>query len=81
MKLIMSVNVNPHMYSNIAAMLKNGPNGIILSFFEIRRNSAIGKAINVAKKILHIDIAYPITNPIRNINFMSPPPSESCLNI
>ena len=56
-KLIISVNVNPHMYSNMAAMLKNGPNGIILSFFEIRRNNAMGNAINVAKKILHIDIS------------------------
>ena len=65
----------------IALILKKGPNGIILSFLEINRNKAIGNAMNVAKNMLHIDIEYPITNPIKNINFISPPPSDSCLNM
>ena len=45
------------MNNNIADILKNGPNGIILSFFVINKISAIGNAKKVAKKILHIDIS------------------------
>ena len=37
--------------------------------------------MNVAKKILHTAIGYPSTNPTKNINFISPPPRDSCLNI
>ena len=40
---------------NIAAMARNGPNGIRLSFLLSNMYIAIGKAINVAKKILHIE--------------------------
>ena len=36
----------------MAAIDKNGPNGIILSFLESKKNNAIGKAINVAKKMV-----------------------------
>ena len=41
---------------------------------------AIGNAINVARKILHIDSGQPITKPNKNINFISPPPILSLLN-
>jgi hypothetical protein len=36
-------------------MAKNGPNGIKLSFLLSSMYIAIGNAINVARKILHID--------------------------
>ena len=62
-------------------MLRNGPKGIILSLLVINITKAIGKAMNVAKKMLHIDKGYPKTKPIRNISLISPPPSDSCLNI
>ena len=84
---VWSKDYKPHrpiaiMINNIIdAILKNGPNGIILSFFVINKIKAIGKARNVAKNMLHTAISYPITNPIKNINLISPPPSDSCLNI
>lgn len=56
MKVIMSVNVIPQMYNNMADILRNGPKGIILSFLDINKYSAIGKAMKVAKKILQTDI-------------------------
>ena len=40
---------------NIAAIARNGPNGIRLSFLLSNKYMAIGNAINVARKILHID--------------------------
>ena len=40
---------------NIAAMARKGPNGIRLSFLLSNKYMAIGNAINVARKILHID--------------------------
>ena len=36
-------------------MLKNGPKGIIFSLFENKIIKAMGKAINVAKNIVHRD--------------------------
>ena len=54
---MISANVNPHIYKMIADMLKNGPNGMILSFLVISNIGAIGNAMNVAKKILHTDIS------------------------
>ena len=52
----MSVKVRPQIYKRMADILKNGPKGIMLSFFVISKNKAIGKAINVAKKMLHTAI-------------------------
>lgn len=63
----------------IAAILKKGPKGIIFSLSENKISNATGKAIKVAKNIVQIDIGNPITNPKRNINLMSPPPSDSFL--
>ena len=78
---MISAKFIPQIYKSIPDILRNGPKGIILSFLNSKRNKAIGKAIKVAKKILQIAIGYPITSPIRNINLMSPPPKDSCLNI
>ena len=57
-KFIMSVKLIPQIYKIIAAILKNGPKGIMLSFLDTSKNKAIGNAINVARKILHIAISY-----------------------
>ena len=76
-----SSKVNPQIYKIIAAILRNGPKGIILSFLKINKARAIGNAMKVAKNILHTDIGYPITKPTKNINLISPPPSDSCLKI
>ena len=59
------------------AILKNGPKGIMLSFLLNNIYIAIGKAINVAKKMVQTLSGKPITNPERNINLISPPPSYS----
>ena len=40
-----------------------------------------GSAINEAINIVTIDISNPSVNPIKNINFISPPPRLSFLNI
>lgn len=64
---------------NIAAMLRNGPKGMIFSLSENKMIRATGKAIKVAKKIVHIDIGNPNTIPNKNINLMSPPPRDSFL--
>ena len=79
-KFKISVKLNFDTKRRIAAMLKNGPNGIIFSLSENKMNKAIGKAINVAKKIVQIDIGKPSTNPNKNINLISPPPRDSFLN-
>ena len=54
-KLIILFMSTFEIWINIAAIARNGPNGIRLSFLLSNMYIAIGKAINVAKKILHID--------------------------
>ena len=53
-KLIISINLLPKINNIKADILKNGPKGIILSFFLIIKYIAIGKAIKVAKNMEHI---------------------------
>ena len=72
-----SVNWSFETIINIAAILRNGPKGIIFSLSENKIISATGKAMNVAKKIVQIDIGNPKTIPNKNIYFISPPPRDS----
>lgn len=80
-KFIISVKVTPDIFIKIADIHKNGPKGIRLSLLLNRTYIAIGKAMNVARKIVNTDIGYPRTRPKRNISFISPPPRDSFLNI
>ena len=50
----------------IPDILKNGPNGIILSLFVNNIIRAIGNAINVAKNIVQIASGKSNTNPNKN---------------
>ena len=52
-KLIISINFIPKINNIKADMLKNGPKGIMLSFFLMTKYMAIGNAINVAKNMEH----------------------------
>ena len=64
-----------------AAILKNGPYGISCSFFDFKIINDDGRAIKADKNIVIIDISQPITIPNMAINFMSPPPRLSFLNM
>lgn len=64
----------------IADIAKNGPKGIICSFFLYKTIRETGSPINEAKKIQITLIYGPKTNPNRNISFISPPPIDSFLN-
>lgn len=72
-----SVNWSFETIINIAAILRNGPKGIIFSLSENKMIKATGKAMKVAKNIVQIDIGNPNTIPNKNINFISPPPRDS----
>ena len=66
---------------HLAAIDKYGPKGKTLLSFLIKLIIDKGRAINEAINIVTIDISNPSVNPIKNINFISPPPRLSFLNI
>ncbi len=78
-KFIISVKVTPDIFIKIADIHRKGPKGIRLSLLLNRTYIAMGNAMNVARKIVNTAIGYPKTRPKRNINFISPPPSDSFL--
>lgn len=64
----------------VAATDKYGPNAKTLLSLRMRLIIDSGSAINDAINIVTIDISKPNTNPIKNSNFISPPPKLSFLN-
>ena len=63
------------------AISKNGPYGITLSLLLKYKINDNGNAIKLDKKIVNKLIQGPNAHPIKNINLISPPPSDSFLKI
>ena len=66
---------------NRHAPSKKGPYGITLSLLLKYKINDNGKAIKLDKKIVNKLIQGPNTQPMKNINLISPPPSDSFLKI
>ena len=66
--------------TNRHAPSKKGPYGITLSFLRSNKTNENGNArkleINIDTKLIQV----PTAHPIKNINFISPPPKDSFLN-
>ena len=62
------------------AATRKGPNGIILSFLEKRKNSDDGSAIKADKASDAIETNGAFIIPSIPISFISPPPKDSSLN-
>ena len=84
---IFKIKFNTVLLSNLkitiikVAISKKGPKGITLSLLLKYKINDKGRAIKLDKKIVNKLIQGPKEHPIKNINFISPPPKDSFLKI
>lgn len=79
-KVINDSILNPVNNRIIAAITRNGPNGISCSGFLFIKNNEAGSAKKEDKNTAKTEVGHPNVIPNININFISPPPIDSLLN-